>query len=277
MDILTFYVGQGALSLVRNSGEAVFVDSYLPSSDERLEERIGVMIKRLIDHHVAVGLILTGLDADHCCPNGIEHILSRYKPKWVMYPKYYKDTDSAGEAFDIIDKHVKKRRSSLNPLRRLPVRVDQVESRFLTGTASQFDLELFSPHLEDMDSSNNSSIVLKLTGRGAKGFSYLITGDTENERWDRINAIFGDALRSQVMAAPHHGSKNGAHAGTIILVEPNTVLISAGVDNAYGHPDSQAVKAYRRVAKHLYATNQEGGVSLFTQRNGGDFKTHLVR
>lgn len=277
MDILTFYVGQGALAVVRNGTEAVFVDSLLPSSDEKLQQGVEAMLERLLRDYVTAGLILTGFDADHCSPNGVELILSRYEPRWIIYPKYYKDTDSAVEVFDIIGKHEKRRRLSVNPLRRVSVRVDSVDSRSLTGLSNQFAFELFSPHFEDMDNSNNSSIVLKLTGYGATGFSYLITGDTENGRWERINSIFGEALRSHILAAPHHGSKNAAHAGTILLVEPNTVLISAGVDNQYGHPDPQAITAYSKVAKHVYATNAEGGVSLYTKADGPDFDTRLVR
>ena len=276
MDVLTFYVGQGAMSLVRHGGEAVFVDSLIPSSDDGIQERIAKMLERLLRNHVVAGLILTGLDADHCCPKGIELILSQYQPRWVMYPKYYKDTDTAEEAFRIISKHYVRRRRSANPLRRVSVRVERVDSRQLTGLSQQFEFELFSPHFEDMDSSNNSSIVLRLRGCGRAGFSYLITGDTENDRWERINTIFGDALRSDVLAAPHHGSKNGAHPRTILLVSPHTVLISAGIDNAYDHPDPQAVKAYREVAKHVYATNVNGGVSLFTKADGPDFYTRLV-
>jgi beta-lactamase superfamily II metal-dependent hydrolase len=106
-----------------------------------------------------------------------------------------------------------------------------------------------------MDSSNNSSIVLKLTGLDQTGFSYLITGDTETERWGSINRLFGKALASPVMAAPHHGSISGVNAQTLLFVQPHTVLISAGVDNPYGHPDAAAVKAYGMVAKHVFSTN----------------------
>lgn len=276
MDILTLYVGQGALAVVRNAGEAVFVDSLLPGSDKGTRQGIEAKLERLLRGHAAAGLILTGFDSDHCCPDGVELILSRYGPAWIMYPKYYKDTDSAAEVFRIVDRHERRRKLSANPLRRVSVRVDRINSRTLTGLSRQFHFELFSPHIDDMDNSNNSSIVLKLTGYGATGFSYLITGDTENDRWERINALFGGTLRSDILAAPHHGSRNGTHAETILLVEPNTVLISAGVDNPYGHPDPQAVRAYRRVAKNVFATNDEGGVSLYTKANGADFETRLV-
>ena len=125
-----------------------------------------------------------------------------------------------------------------------------------------------------MDSSNDSSIVLRLTGLGPGGFSYLITGDTENPRWEVINKIYGNALASDVMAAPHHGSKNSTNAETLILVGPNTVLISAGVDNQYGHPDREAVSAYVRVAKHVFITKVNGGMSFITSSTGReDFET----
>lgn len=276
MNIVTLYVGQGALAVARNGGEAVIVDSLLPGSEGLARPRIEEKLERLLHAHVAAGLILTGFDSDHCCPDGVELILSKYEPAWIMYPKYYKDTDCAAKVFEIIERYERRRESSGRPLRRVSVRLDRLNSRTLMGLSPQFQFELFSPHLFDMDNSNNSSIVLKLTGNGTSGFSYLITGDTENERWDRINGLFRGALRSDVLAAPHHGSRNGTNAGTLLLVEPNTVLISAGVDNPYGHPDPQAVHAYAKVAKHVFATNVEDGVSLYTKANGGDFETLLV-
>jgi beta-lactamase superfamily II metal-dependent hydrolase len=152
-----------------------------------------------------------------------------------------------------------------------------VDSRFLPGFAQNLTFELFSPHMEDMDSSNNSSLVLKVTGLDPGGFSYLITGDTETQRWERISKIFGAALKSDMMAAPHHGSINGVHPATLLLVSPHTVLISAGVDNQYGHPDSAAVNAYRLVASQVFSTHAEGGHCLYSFRGSRGFETRLVR
>jgi hypothetical protein len=201
-------------------------------------------------------------------------------PDWVMYPTCYKDSDAASEVFKIIERHEKRRAKGSRPLIRKSVRVDRVESRLLTGLATNLAFELFSPHMDDMDSSNNSSIVLKLTGLDDTGFSYLVTGDTETERWDSINRYFGRFLSSSVMAAPHHGSRNGVNANSLLLIKPHTVLISAGVDNSYGHPDGVAVQAYQRVAQRVYCTNKTSdgkGACLFTRRLGEDFETRLVQ
>ena len=62
-----------------------------------------------------------------------------------------------------------------------------------------------------------------------------------------------------------------------LTVMPDTVLISAGVDNQYGHPDRKAVELYLRVAKRVFQTNVRDGVSLLTRRVGSDLQTERVR
>jgi beta-lactamase superfamily II metal-dependent hydrolase len=276
MDLSTLYVGQGALAIARHGGEAIAIDSLFPAEDEH-GRRVEYSVARLMYKHVMPGMILTSFDDDHCCVDGIDMILSKFEPDWLMYPKYYKETECATAAFNVITKHERKRQNTSRPLRRLWIRLDQLESRILPGLSSRFQFETFSPHMDDMDSSNNSGIVIKLAGHGPGGFSYLVTGDTENARWEQINRIFRHLLKSDVMAAAHHGSKTGASAETLLLVEPDTILISAGVDSQYGHPDPQAVAAFQRVAKHVHATNIEGGVSLFTKMNGTEFETKLFQ
>lgn len=277
MDIFTLYVGQGALTAVRAGGEAVIIDAHMPECDDITPPQIEKSLDVYLAKSSVRGLILTGLDRDHACPAGVESILTKYEPNWVMYPKYYKDTDAASEVFDIIARHEKRRERTPRPLLRKSVRVDRVESRHLTGLATNFSFELFSPHMDDMNSSNNSSVVLKLTGLDQRGFSYLITGDTETERWDSINRFFGKYLASDVMAASHHGGRSGLNPATLLLVNPNTVLISAGVDNSYGHPYASAVQVYGKVAKHVFCTTVEGGMCLLTRRLVDDFETQLVQ
>jgi len=115
-----------------------------------------------------------------------------------------------------------------------------------------------------MDSSNNCSLVCKITEKST-GATYLVTGDTENERWKSIVRILGDSIKCDVLNAPHHGSKNGITSAAINLIKPNTVLISAGVDNSYGHPDAEAVNIFCSVAQKVYATNHDERQSILTE------------
>jgi beta-lactamase superfamily II metal-dependent hydrolase len=278
MKVLTVNVGQGSLAIVRHNGEAIIIDSRIPPSGDKTVSYVKEMFAVALKGHYVKGLILTGFDADHSDATGVAIVLRKYRPDWVMYPQYYKPTDQATEVFKIIVEEAKEREKTSQPLRRHSVRLDRLESRHLRslGLSENFDLELFSPHVEDMDSSNNCSIVLKMTGRGIGGFSYLVTGDTEVERWKSIARLFGANLKSHVMAAPHHGSRNGVHPESLLHIDAHTVLISAGVDSQYGHPHQQAVQVYGRVAKQVHATNTQGGVSLLTQIGSQGLETILI-
>lgn len=275
MNIITANVGQGALAIVRDAGEAIIVDSRIPASDDKTVAYVKELLAVSLKNHFVKGLILTGFDDDHSDLVGASIILRKYRPEWVMYPKYYKESTEAEMVFALIDEEVAARRNSANPLKRLSVRLDQLVDRNLYGLSDHFDFELFSPHIEDMDCSNNCSIVIKLTGRGPRGFSYLITGDTEDSRWDTICKLFGRALKSHVLAAPHHGSKNATHPASLVQIAPHTVLISAGVDSQYGHPHAGAVRVYGNVAK-VFSTNMEGGVTLLTEPGETEIITRLI-
>jgi len=277
MNIITVNVGQGALAIVRHQNEAIIVDARVPPSNDDTVAYVKEIMALSLKEHYVKGLILTGFDNDHTEIVGASIVLRKYRPDWIMYPTYYKDSGEAKSVFALIDAEVDARRDSSKPLKRVSVRVDNVANRRLCGLSDKFDFELFSPHIEDMDCSNNCSIVLKLTGLGARGFSYLITGDTENPRWETINKFFGSALKSHVLAAPHHGSKNATHPTSLLNIAPHTVLISAGVDSQYGHPHPQALRVYRQVAKQVFSTNMEGGVSLLTQPGATEIATTLIR
>jgi beta-lactamase superfamily II metal-dependent hydrolase len=277
MNIITVNVGQGSLAIVRHNKEAIIIDSRIPSCNDDTVAFVKEMFATSLKDHYVRGFILTGFDDDHCDVIGAAIVLQKYRPDWVLYPRYYKDTDEAKSVFWLIDEQEKARRNSSKPLKRVSVRLDQLSSRKLPELSINFEFELFSPHIEDMSSSNNSSIVLKLTGLGWGGFSYLITGDTESTRWCRIDEFFGESLKAHVMAAAHHGSKNGVHVPSLLHIDPHTVLISAGVNNQYGHPDPAAVKVYNGVAKQVFATNVEGGVSLLTQPGKTQLTTTLIQ
>jgi beta-lactamase superfamily II metal-dependent hydrolase len=277
MNVITANVGQGALAIVRHQGEAIIVDARVPPSDDDTVAYIKQLLALSLKDHCVKGLVLTGFDNDHTEIVGASLILRKYRPDWVMYPTYFKDSAEAKRVFELINEEVKARNTSNNPLQTVSVRVDKLADRKLRGLSGKFDFELFSPHIDDMDCSNNCSIVLKLTGIGNRGFSYLITGDTENSRWDTINRLFGNALKSHVLAAPHHGSKNATHPESLLRIAPHTVLISAGIDNQYGHPHPQALRVYSRTAKHVFATNMEGGVSLLTQPGQTEITTTLIK
>src|SRR5882672_4760973 len=116
MQILTIYVGQGSLTAIRAEDEAIIVDSHMPDGDDVTQEQIEHSLATFVKGRTVRGLILTGFDDDHSCPAGVESILTKHLPDWVMYPKYYKETEAASEVFAIIAREVARRAKTTRPL-----------------------------------------------------------------------------------------------------------------------------------------------------------------
>ena len=147
MNIITVNVGQGALAIIRHHGEAIIVDCQIPASGNDTVAHVKRMLPvALKDHHVK-GLILTGFDSDHTEIIGMSLILKKYRPDWVMYPTYYKDSAEAKRVFAFIRSEQEARRLTSCPLVTHSVRVDTVANRRLSGLSDNFDFELFSPNL----------------------------------------------------------------------------------------------------------------------------------
>ncbi len=256
MEVLTLYVGQGSLSVITGDSEAIIVDSNIPPhSDERAEFMKAVLAQVLSGKEV-VGLVLTGLDADHADPPGVAWVLRKYQPNWIMYPQYMKLTGTAGRVFRIIKEASTARATTARPLVRHPIRIDRMADRTLRNLSREWDIVAFSPHPVNMLASNNCSLVAKVVPKNRFfGFRYLITGDTENDRWDGINQTYGEQLRAEVMAAPHHGSRNGINARTLELVAPDIVVVNAGVTNRFGHPHDEALALFAGVGASVYSTH----------------------
>ena len=58
------------------------------------------------------------------------------------------------------------------------------------------------------------------------------------------------------------------------LINPHTVLISAGVGNQYGHPAPEATKLFVAYAQKYFSTSYGGGQSLKTVATGAIVSTY---
>jgi competence protein ComEC len=206
-----------------------------------------------------IGLMITGFDADHFNEVGLKIVLNKYRPNWIMLPKFFKDTNEAAAG-----RAVMKKFEQGKEITKHLISLSDNATRFYYKLSTDFTFEVFSPHKEDMDSSNNASLVCKITEKSTNA-TYLVTGDTENARWKRIAAIFGNSIKSDVLDAPHHGSKNGIASEAFNLIKPNVVLISAGVGNMFGHPDAEAVKIFSSLGAKVHSTNHGNGQSILTE------------
>ena len=118
-------------------------------------------------------------------------------------------------------------------------------------------------------SGNDASCVILLNIYGRQ---VLIAGDIEAKAEAMLVALVGEldsvSLVSDVLIAPHHGSKTSSTADFLAKVRPSYVLISAGKANPYGHPHKKNTQAYWRHGSHWYNTARHGQIQAVFTANG---------
>jgi len=127
-------------------------------------------------------------------------------------------------------------------------------------------------------SSNNSSCILKITSGGA---SILIPGDIERDVELNLISRYGSSLRSDILIAPHHGSKTSSSWPWVKTVEPAKVIFSAGYRNRFGHPNAEILHRYQLLGSETINTAQTGAYTLTFSNYGleleADYRQSLGR
>jgi len=127
----------------------------------------------------------------------------------------------------------------------------------------------------DADASltdNNRSCVLKITS--ASG-SMLLTGDIEKQAElalvrQQVLAPAHGSLKSDVMIAPHHGSRTSSSVELIEAVQPGLTIFTTGYLNRFRHPRPEIVKRYMDAQSHILRSDYDGAVTLdFIAREPG--------
>jgi len=97
-------------------------------------------------------------------------------------------------------------------------------------------------------------------------FRALLVGDAEQ---DELNHFLGLGVPTvAVLKASHHGARNGVTPLWVATTNPRVVVISAGLNNAYGHPDPWALRYYGVRADAIFRTDHHGHVWITASRDG---------
>jgi competence protein ComEC len=132
-----------------------------------------------------------------------------------------------------------------HPLRALAARHTRCEGgQSWEWDGVRFDLlQPPAPAYERAARSNAMSCVVRVQARS--GASVLLAGDIEREQEIRLVDEQAPRLRSDVLVAPHHGSKTSSTAGFLDAVRPVVAVFQAGYRNRFGHPAREVVSRYR--------------------------------
>ena len=68
--------------------------------------------------------------------------------------------------------------------------------------------------------------------------------------------------RAELLVAGHHGAENSTGWALLARVQPETVLISVGADNSYGHPTKSALRRIAAVGANILRTDHCGTITI---------------
>jgi len=244
-------VGQGdGLVLHAGRSTAVVVDT---GPDPAAINRC---LRELDVKHVPV-VVLTHFHADHA--GGLAGVLRDRTVGEIEVTPYFSPPAEYRRVVDLAAQH------------RIPIRTVSYQEKRTVGPVSWTSLWparipalTAGPSTSTGEGSpeNNASIAMMTE---VAGLRLLLTGDLEPQAQRSILAT-GVDLRADVLKVPHHGSSRQEPA-FIAATQARLAVISAGLNNDYGHPAPRTLDLLTHQGMKITRTDTAGSIALTTTDN----------
>ena len=246
LHIVFMNVGQGDATFIQTpSGRQILVDGGLYPSV--LNDQLGRQMP-FWDKEIDV-LVATHPDADHV--SGLVGVFDRYRVNQLIT-----NGQSFGESpiYDEVLAAAENQKTEVRPVQ--AGEVIQIED----GVR----LEVVHPGPQLIkEERNENSVSMRLV---YKDFTFLFTGDAEQqaeaEMLERERP-----LTALVFKAGHHGSNSSSSLPFLQAVQPQIVIVSAGVDNRFGHPTPEMLARATAVGAVVLRTDELGSITVATDGN----------
>lgn len=111
---------------------------------------------------------------------------------------------------------------------------------------------------------NNRSCVLRVRSNAG---SLLLTGDIEKPAEQQILArasmSSGEVdLKTNVLVAPHHGSKTSSSDAFVAATAPDFVVFANGYLNRFRHPNARVLSRYEAIGSKVLRSDYDGAILL---------------
>ena len=240
-------------------GDAIFIDS--PTHGRLLLDggknmKVLTELGKILpfaDKRIDV-LIESHPDSDHI--GGLPEVVSRYKVGVFLEPGVESD--------NIIDDELHRRLEEK--------KIPEILARrgMVINFGDGVKLEILFPN-QDVSKweTNRASIIARLV-YGEK--SFLLTGDSPIAIENVMLNLDSEILDSDVLKAGHHGSRTSTSLPYAQAVSPEYAVISAGLNNTYGHPHKEVLDILKKLGTNILSTADLGTIKFET-----DGKTLLVK
>ena len=253
-------IDQGDAVLIQTGAKNILIDTgddkyYEDGKKGKENTQLLTELQKLKIDHIDT-LVMTHAHADHI--GKADKVIAQYGVKELVYngipstSKYFINALKAAKA---------------NGTQQVKVKAGDVLD---FGNGVSFEVVSPSQSLIDEDTAaikakkkvdvNNESVVGRLT---FGNFAMLFTGDAEGPVEKDMVASYGKKLKCQVLKAGHHGSKTSSTAEFLKLVQPESVVMSLGVNNQYGHPHEALLNRLQKQGiKNIYRTDANGTITI---------------
>lgn len=226
-------VGQGDAILIQTpDGFEMLVDGGRDSSVLRELSKQ----RSFFDKNIDV-IVSTHPDLDHVA--GLVDVLKRYQVGTIIMTTNEGESGAA-EAFALAAP-------------RETAQVVLADAGQIVTLGAHVTVQIFSPTGDESKlESNTASVVARIVYGNT---SFMLTGDAPMEIEDYLVRTYGTQLDSDVLKLGHHGSKTSTSEVWLDTVTPQYAVVSAGIDNRYGHPHQDVMQ---RVFKRSIKTAHTG-------------------
>ncbi len=232
-------VGQGDAALISAGENQVLVDA---GPDSSVLSGLGAAMP-FFDRTIELA-VLTHPHADHY--TGFLAVLRRYRIRTMILPEY------AAQSPDY--------RRLLEAVRDDGTAVTLLDcgEKAAVGGMTLHVLRPCRGHAQSAD-PNEESLVLRVSG--PDGGTVLLTGDLPGASGEVEAAAAPGEWQAELLKVPHHGSRTGATAAFLKLVQPTAAVISVGKRNTYGHPSPAVLERLDSLGIRIWRTDRDGTVT----------------
>ena len=237
-------VGQADSILIENEGHYMLVDAGNNEDGEKLVTYFKEQNINTFDYVVG-----THPHEDHI--GGLDDIINNFKINNFYMPDVITTTLTFEEVLDALENN------------NVNLTIPKENNSFSLGEAN---IEVLHVGDESESDLNNTSIILKVT---YQNISFLLTGDAESKI---INELDSSDLKTTVLKLGHHGSITSTNETILEKASPQVAIISAGVNNQYGHPHQEVLNLLQQNNIKTYRTDQDGTIIVTTDGVNLDIK-----
>jgi competence protein ComEC len=195
-------------------------------------------------------VLATHPDADHI--GGLKLVLSRYKVGIYLTSQVTSDSTLFKDINTVlVDENIP---------------AYYVRKGMTIALDSTTKLTVLFPDRDTSGWETNTASVVSRLDMGAS--SALLTGDSPISIEQYLLKTNKKALDVDILKLGHHGSKTSSSEEYLKATSPTLALISAGVNNSYGHPHKEVTDLLKKLRIPSVSTQDNGTVTLYPSGDG---------